>query len=98
MQSIAQLAQVKTFLGHLVFLEQGYQILFGTLITGLLTIILVTSVPVITNNLRFVAFFDIAVIFMVYAYLAVITPFRYQQSIFEISVIETLTNSGDIIL
>jgi len=85
----------KGFLGRLIFMEQIFQITFGTLITASLSIIIILFVPTVQRSLRFVSIIDILIIIFVYAYMAIITPLRYQQSIYEISVIDTLTRSGE---
>lgn len=86
----------KRFLGRLIFLEQSLQILIGSLLTILLGIILVIFVPTVQNSLRYIEAIDIIIVFLVFSYMTIITPLKFNQSIYEISVIETLSKSAEV--
>jgi ABC-type lipoprotein release transport system permease subunit len=86
----------KKFLSRLIFFEQVLQIVIGTVLTGLLTLILVLSVLQIQNSLRYIEPFDIAIVFLVFSYMTLITPLKYNQMIYEVSVIETLSKVWEV--
>jgi putative ABC transport system permease protein len=86
----------KKFLSRLIFFEQVLQIVIGTVLTGLLTLILVLSVLQIQNSLRYIEPFDIVLVFLVFSYMTLITPLKYNQMIYEVSVIETLSKVWEV--
>ena len=86
----------KRFLGRLIFLEQSLQIIIGTILTLLFGLILVLFVPTVQNSLRYIETIDILVVFFVFSYMTIITPIKFNQSIYEISVIETLSKSAEV--
>ena len=86
----------KRFLGRLIFLEQSLQIIIGSILTLLLGFILVLFVPTVQNSLRYIEAIDILVVFFVFSYMTIITPIKFNQSIYEISVIETLSKSAEV--
>jgi ABC-type lipoprotein export system ATPase subunit/ABC-type lipoprotein release transport system permease subunit len=86
----------KRFLGRLIFLEQSLQIIIGSILTLLFGLILVLFVPTVQNSLRYIETIDILVVFFVFSYMTIITPIKFNQSIYEISVIETLSKSAEV--
>ena len=86
----------KRFLGRLIFLEQSLQIIIGSLLTILFGLILVLFVPTVQNSLRYIEAIDIIIVFLVFSYMTIITPIKFNQSIYEISVIETLSKSAEV--
>ncbi|MDO9628808.1 MAG: ABC transporter ATP-binding protein [Acholeplasmataceae bacterium] len=86
----------KRFLGRLIFLEQTLQIIIGTLLTLVLGLFLVLLIPTVQNSLRYIEAIDIIIVFFVFSYMTIITPIKFNQSIYEISVIETLSKSAEV--
>ncbi|MBU1143160.1 MAG: ABC transporter ATP-binding protein/permease [Firmicutes bacterium] len=86
----------KRFLGRLIFLEQSLQIIIGSMLTILFGLILVLFVPTVQNSLRYIEAIDIIIVFLVFSYMTIITPIKFNQSIYEISVIETLSKSAEV--
>ncbi|PKK99481.1 MAG: hypothetical protein CVV57_00035 [Tenericutes bacterium HGW-Tenericutes-2] len=86
----------KRFLGRLIFLEQSLQIIIGSILTLLFGLILVLFVPTVQNSLRYIETIDILIVFFVFSYMTIITPIKFNQSIYEISVIETLSKSAEV--
>ena len=86
----------KRFLGRLIFLEQAFQIIIGSGLTLILGLILVLLVPTVQNSLRYIEAIDIIIVFLVFSYMTIITPIKFNQSIYEISVIETLSKSAEV--
>ena len=86
----------KRFLGRLIFLEQSLQIIIGSILTILFGLILILFVPTVQNSLRYIEAIDIIIVFLVFSYMTIITPLKFNQSIYEISVIETLSKSAEV--
>jgi len=86
----------KRFLGRLIFLEQSLQIIIGSLLTLIFGLILVLLIPTVQNSLRYIETIDILIVFFVFSYMTIITPIKFNQSIYEISVIETLSKSAEV--
>jgi putative ABC transport system permease protein len=86
----------KRFLGRLIFLEQSLQILIGSILTIIFGLILVLFVPTVQNSLRYIEAIDVIIVFLVFSYMTIITPIKFNQSIYEISVIETLSKSAEV--
>ncbi|MBE0701497.1 MAG: ABC transporter ATP-binding protein/permease [Acholeplasmataceae bacterium] len=86
----------KRFLGVLILIEQVLQVVLGSIITFGVAYVLMASFPLIYNSMRFIQFLDVFIIFAVFAYMTMTIPFKFNQSIFHISVIETLTKSAEV--
>jgi len=84
------------FLGRMIFIEQALHIIFGSLLTLIILIISVISIPSVQTSIRYITAIDMAVVFIVFSYMMIATPLKYNQSIFEISVIDTLTKSAEV--
>jgi len=87
----------KKFLGHLILLEQVIQIAIGTWITATIVFILVLSNDRIESIMKFVTAFDMLVVLFIFSFMTIRTPLRYNKLIFEISVIDTLRSSTEVI-
>ncbi|MCR3906336.1 MAG: ABC transporter ATP-binding protein/permease [Tenericutes bacterium] len=86
----------KKFLGSLVFLEQIFQIIFGSILTLVFVFILMYFVPSIAESMRYIGLLDILIVFIVFSYMTIMIPIKFHQSIYEISVIDTLSKSAEV--
>jgi putative ABC transport system permease protein len=86
----------KKFLGSLVFLEQIFQIIFGSILTVVFVFTLMFFVASIAESMRYIGIFDVLIVFMVFSYMTIMIPIKFHQSIYEISVIDTLSKSAEV--
>jgi putative ABC transport system permease protein len=84
------------FLSFLVVLEQVIQILIGTAITFIIVLILVLVSDKVESIMKFISFLDMLVVFLIFSFMTIRTPVKFNQMIFEISVIDTLRSSAEV--
>ena len=84
------------FLTSLVVLEQTIQILIGTAITFIIVFLLALSVDRVEAIMKYITLLDIMVVFSIFSFMTIRTPVKFNQMIFEISVIDTLRSSTEV--
>ncbi|MDO9628810.1 MAG: ABC transporter ATP-binding protein/permease [Acholeplasmataceae bacterium] len=84
------------FLSFLVVMEQVIQILIGTALTFIIVLILVLSNDKVESIMKFISILDIIVVLAIFSYMTIRTPVKFNQMIFEISVIDTLRSSTEV--
>lgn len=84
------------FLSFLVVLEQVIQILIGTALTFIVVFILVLTSDRIETIMKYISVLDVLVVFAIFSFMTIRTPVKFNQMIFEISVIDTLRSSTEV--
>jgi putative ABC transport system permease protein len=86
----------KKFLKTLILREIIIQILLGTLLTAIVIVVSSIYVGRIQNTMRFITAGDILFILFVFSYMTIRTSVKYNESIYQISVIDTLNKSLEV--
>lgn len=84
------------FIGRMIFIEQGLHIILGTLMSAIIILIAIMVIPEMQSSIRYITFLDMSIVVIIFSYMMMATPLKYIQTIFEISVIDTLTKSQEV--